>query len=335
MNWSKGFTAEYYAYYIDPVTWRETEQLQIISGSITRSMTGLRDACDITISGQVEGERWIRIYLDARQQGSSAHIPLFTGLTSQPKREIEGSIEENTLQCFSILKPCQDILLDRGYYVPADIPGDIILKELLSVTPAEVVINGEMPSLRKAIIAEDGETHLTMADKVLNALNWRMRLQGDGTIELASMPIDEIAVFNPLDNDIVEPTLDISYDWYQCPNVFRAVQGNQSAIAKDENPNSPLSIVSRGREVWKEDTSANLNNLESIGEYAVRRLKEEQRVSLKASYTRRFNPEILVGDLIVSRYNQLEGMFRILSQSIDIEYGAATEEQVEAYEYNN
>lgn len=332
MNWTKGFTSQYYAYLLDPATWRETELLEITGGRISRNLDGLRDACDIDIVGSLSGERWIRVYMDTTQDGASEHVPLFTGLTSNPERNIEGRYEENTLQCFSVLKPCQDILLDRGYYVPADIAGDIIIKNLLAVTPARVEVNGEAPALRRAIIAEEGETHLSMIDKVLEALNWRMRLKGDGTIELCPMPLTESIEFNPLENDIVEMSISLSYDWYQCPNVFRAVQGDLAAIARDDNPLSPMSTVSRGREVWMEDNNAELNTGESIEEFAIRKLKEEQRVSLTASYTRRFEPNLVAGDLIRSRYEQLDGLFRITSQTIEIGMGSATEEEVESHE---
>ena len=334
MDWSKGFTSAFYAYVIDPVTWRETEKLNITSGSISRSLEGLRDACDVTIIGSQGTEKWIRVYMECEQDGASARIPLFTGLTSNPERNIQGGTEENTLKCYSILKPAQDILLDRGYYVPVDISGDLIIKDLLSVIPAEVVVNGQAPSLRNAIIAEEGENHLSMVDKVLNALNWRMRLQGTGTIELCPMTLDAEVEFNPLDNDIIEPSISISNDWYDCPNVFRAVQGDLTAVAKDESPQSPFSIENRGREVWQEETSAQLNTGENITEYARRRLRELQRVSITASYQRRFIPGLTCGDLARSRYEQLDGLFRITSQNIKLSYGGTTTEEVELYEYN-
>ena len=63
MDWSKGLSASYYAYILDPITWRETEKLNITEGSISRSEDGLRESCDVTIVGFQGTERWIRLYL--------------------------------------------------------------------------------------------------------------------------------------------------------------------------------------------------------------------------------------------------------------------------------
>lgn len=334
MNWSKGLSASYYAYILDPITWRETEKLNIIGGSISRSDDGLRESADITIIGFEGTERWVRVYLDASQDGASAHVPLFTGLAVSPEREIEGNYEENTLECYSVVKPAQDILLDRGHYVPADINGATVIRNLLSVIPSEVVTIGAAPDIRTSIVAEEGETRLSMVDKVLDVINWRMRILGDGTIELSPHPIEPIADFDPLLNDIIEPSITVSRDWYDCPNVFRAIQGNLVAIARDDNPNSPLSTVSRGREIWSEETSPSLNTGEGISEYAKRRLKELQSVDVVASYTRRFVPDVTIGDLVRLHYPSqgLEGVFKITSQSIDIGYSPNVEEEVEKYE---
>ena len=334
MDWSKGLSASYYAYILDPITWRETEKLNITEGSISRSEDGLRESCDVTIVGFQGTERWIRLYLDTEQNGASAHVPLFTGLAVSPEREIDGTYEENTLECYSVIKPAQDILLERGFYVPAGINGATIIRTLLSVIPSEVVTVGDTPDIRSSIIAEDGETRLSMVDKVLDVINWRMRILGDGTIELSPYPIEPIADFNPLVNDIIEPSITVTRDWYECPNVFRAMQGNLVAIARDDNPNSPLSTISRGREVWKEETSPSLNTGEGISEYAKRRLKELQSVDTTAGYTRRFVPNIMVGDLVRLHYPMqgLDGVFRITNQSIKIGYSPSVEEEVEKYE---
>lgn len=334
MNWNKGFTATYYAYLIDPVTWRETQRLEITGGSITRNLDGLRDGAELTVKGFSGSERWVRVYLDAEQNGSAAHVPLFTGLASSPTRDIDGDYELNSLQCYSVLKPASDILLERGWYAPVDISGGLIIKNLLSVIPSEVSIPEDCPALRQAIIAEDGETNLSMVDKVLSAINYRIRLLGDGTVEVAPVPVEAVVQLDPLDNDIVELSVSIERDWYDCPNVFRAVQGDNVAIARDDRPESALSTVARSREIWAEETNVSLNTGEGLTEYANRRLKELQYIQTTAEYTRRFIPDVLAGDIIRLHYTGqgLDGLFRITSQSIEIGYGATTSEEVESYE---
>ena len=40
MKWNNGYSASYYAYIIDPVSWREKERIEITVGSISRSEDG-------------------------------------------------------------------------------------------------------------------------------------------------------------------------------------------------------------------------------------------------------------------------------------------------------
>ena len=63
MNWKNGFSSSYYAYIIDPKSWRETERFEITGGSITRSDEGLRDSADIDCTEyENDKERYVRIY---------------------------------------------------------------------------------------------------------------------------------------------------------------------------------------------------------------------------------------------------------------------------------
>lgn len=333
MKWNNGYSASYYAYVVDPESWRETERLEITGGSINRTAEGLRDSADIECTEYDHGkEKYIRVYLDAGQNGSAAHEALFTGLATSPSRDIDGFYEKKSLACYSVLKAADDVLLPRGYYVPAGSNGAQVIKELLSCIPAPVTAEGTAPGIQMSIIAEDGETRLSMADKVLDAIGWRMRIKGDGNITLLPKPTEPSAQFDPIEQDVLEPSITVNYDWYECPNVFRAVMEDLSSIARDDSPDSPLSTVSRGREVWAEETSCDLNTGESISEYAVRRLKELQRVRLTADYDRRYDPEVLVGDLVRLHYpvQGLDGIFRVKSQKIELSYGAKTNEEVEA-----
>ena len=331
MEWNKGFQVSYYAYVIDPESWREKEVLQITGGTIDREEDGLRESANIeTVKYEQEEEHWIRVYLDAEQSGAAAHVPVFTGLACSPSMAFDGELYTSTLECFSVLKPANDVLLTRGYYVPSGSNGAKVIKDLLSVTPAPVEIEGEAPDIISAIISEDGETHLSMADKVLKALDWRLRISGDGTITITEKAKDISGSFDALDQDMIEPEVSISKDWYECPNVFRAVQDDVIAVARDDDPESSLSTVNRNREIWEEETSCEFNSGESIAEYAKRRLKELQKVEITASYDRRFMPDIFVGDLIRIKYPKqgLDSIFEITSQKIELGPGGRTSEEV-------
>lgn len=331
MDWSKGYSAAYTMQTVDPATWRDTGVIQITGGNIKRELTGKRESADVDCNGIDIGiERWVRIYLETQQDGASTRTALFTGLATSPADEFEGGARSNTLACYSVLKPCEDVDLPLGWYAPQNANGAEAIRQLLSVTPAPVFVADGAPALADHIIAESNENHLTMIDKILTAIDWRIRIEGDGAIYVEPKPLEPVASFDPIDNDVIETKVKVSGDWYSCPNVYRATSGDVTGIARDEDPDSPLSIQNRGREVWKSESSVNLASNESIAQYARRMLKQSQQVKRAASYTRRYMPDVRPSDLIRMGYpaQGLTGVYVVQSQTVALEYGAATDEQI-------
>ena len=336
MDWRKGFSSRYYITIVDRDTWKDIKRLEITGGSIKRSSADLRHSADLNVVNYNEtGEQIIRVWLDAKQNDDSTHTPLFTGYATSPGRDINGMLVTNQLQCYSVLKAAEDVRLPRGWYAPAEVSAIWQITELLKVTKAPVRILGNTsdPSkinLKRAIVAEQNETNLSMIELLLQTINWRMTLTGLGEIVLDNYPKEATVVFDSREHDVLEPSLSDDYDWFDCPNVFRAVMDGDYSEARDEDPKSPLSIQNRGREVWAEETSCNLNENDTLAEYARRRLKELQQVGRVVSYDRRFRPDLTVTDLVRLNYpaQKITGTFVITSQGIGLGFGAKTSEEV-------
>lgn len=331
MNWDKGFSAAYYATIVDPDTWKDKKRIELVEGSINRTSTDLRESADIESIDYEEGfENWIRIYLDARQVDGSAHLPLFTGIASSPDRNIDGEYAQNRIQCYSVLKPAADVLLPKGWYAARDFEASSVIVKLLKVCKAPIQVNCEPRRLSSYIIAEQGETNLTMTGKILDAMGWRLRILGDGTVQICEEATEPVATFSALKSDVIETQLTVERDMFDCPNVLRVISGNESIEQRDDDPESPLSTISRRREVWREDTSVMLFEGETLKSYARRKLKELQRVSMTAQYDRRYHPDVLPGDMIRLNYpaQDLIGDFFVKSQKITLGHGATTSEEV-------
>lgn len=330
MDWTKGFSALYYMTIVDRDTWRDIERVDITGGSVSRTNSNLIESADIDCVRYDKGEQWIRLYLDAKQEVSeTAHTPLFTGLATSPANSINGNLITNSLECYSVLKPADDVPVKKGYFVAqkSDVPY-LIKNELLTDTPAPVVVDGEAPKLQKTLLAESGETKLSMATKLLTAINWRFRITGDGTIHICPKEQEVVASFDALEIDSVEPQINVEYDWYKCPNVFMAVIDGVTYTARDDNPNSVLSTINRGREIWEVEESPTLNTGETATQYVNRRLKELQTVIMKTSYNRRYYPNITVGDRVNLNYpaQGITGTFQITSNNFSLNYGATVSE---------
>lgn len=331
-NWATGYSAQYYAAIVDPATWRDVGVIEITGGTIKRESTGERESAEVAcVNYRIPVELWIRIYLDARKEdGSAAHVPLFTGIATTPGDDSHGTWSMNALECYSVLKPASDVYLQTGYYVASGSDAGAVITELLSLSAAPVIVHGTTPRITESIVAESGETHLSMVDRILTAIGWRLRIDGNGTINIMPMPTETVVTFDPIANDMIKPNVKITEDRSACPNVYMAVCDKSTGIARDDDPDSPLSTVSRGREVWAKETGVTLTGGESIAEYAARRLVEAQRVQQGASYARRYHPDVRPGDLIRMQYpvQRLTGTYRVDSQSVALGYAAETSEQI-------
>ena len=328
MDFTKSYKAAFYAAFLDPVTWNEQGRFEIVSGSVSRTDSGQRATAELTVREYDEPiDRWMRIYMDCDQNGSRAHEALFTGIVSTPGSEHNGAIENVKLQAYSPLKAAEDIKLQLGWYVPAGRNGAAVIRDLLKKQPAPVEVVGTAPVLSEAIVAEQNENCLSMAEKVLSSINWIMQVAGDGTIILKKASAESVLDMGP-QQDIVETTFSKGRDWFSCPNVVFATTGTASYEARDDDPESELSTVSRGREVQVFEENVTLSDNETIRKYAERRLTELQARTETASYTRRYMPDVLVGDNVRLDYGSLSGLFTVESQTITLGTAARTQEAV-------
>ena len=326
MDWRKGFSAGYVLTEVDPATWNDRRFYDFTGGSISRSETDQSADLDMT---QKLDERWIRIYLNAQQAAGSAHEALFTGLTSTPERKIDGTRESFETDCFSVLKPADDMLLQRGYYAPQGVNAALLAAELLRVGPAPVTYADDSPKLQEPIIAEDSETNLTMAQKLVDAIGWMIRINGMGEIRICPKPSEIVTRFDAMEGDAIEPQLTDVEDWFECPNCLRVTSGENTVEIKDEDPQSRLSTVSRGREIWQQESSVTLGDKETLYEYGARKLQELQAPARTRSYSRRFDPNVYPGDLVYLHYprQKIMGRHRVMTQTLSIGYGCRTSEE--------
>ena len=288
MDWSKGFSARDVLKIVDKDSWQDTDEIPILSGSISRDIeSGLLESATVETRKEI-GEEWIRIYLIAEQKGDSVHVPLFTGLASSPQRDINGKRDTYHIDCYSVLKPAADWMTPLGYFVPAGMQGTRSIEEMLQKTGIKVSYELGAGILITPIVAEAGETYLSMANTVLKAIGWQMFIDGRGEITLRPFDKNEKVNFSGMDFDAIEPELTDSRDMFSAPNVLRVTADNKSLTVRDDNPESPLSTVSRGREIWAEE-SIDLTSGQTLDSYAIERLKELQKPARELSYKRRFH----------------------------------------------
>lgn len=330
INFSNGITATYYVSKVDPRTWADAGEISIISGTITRKAdSDLVQSADITVNEDIGPEEWVRVYLIANQGGTKERVPLFTGITSSPSRNIIGNTETRKLDCYSVLKVAADILLPLGWFAPARSNGGELIKILLSDLPCPVELDEGSPNIISSFVAGNSDSKLSVAQDIAAAINWQIKVNGDGSVRICPKPLTISGTFDNIENDIIETSVTDNRDIFSVPNVLRVTLGGSAATARDDDPDSIYSTVNRGREIWLNE-DAKLAAGETLGEFAVRRLKELQNPSRKLSYTRRFQPDVDVNDLVSIIYpkQSIGDVFRVQSQTITLSHGAKVKEDV-------
>lgn len=334
MDFSRGYSASFYATIVDRNSWLDDERFEIVSGSIERSTTDLRQSASLNVrEWPYENDVMIRIYMDASQGESREHVPLFTGIASAPSSNFNNGVTDISLQCYSILKPAQDILLERGWYALKGSNGADIISSLLAATHTTVDIDREAtpPILSSSIVAEDDETNLSMIEYILESIGWSLIIDGMGNVMLEPISDEPILSIDSVENDVIETSFSRSNDWFNCPNVIMVTSGDSSFIYRDENEDSKFSIPNRGREIWEIDNENTIAESESLESYAKRRLREMQEETETIQYRRRFLPNIYPDDMIRINYPELQGDYYIESQSINLGVNAQTSENLYRY----
>lgn len=330
INYSNGLSATYYAARVNPQTWADAGEINIISGNISKNASSdLVVSADISVNEDIDVETWIRVYMIAEQNGAKERTPLFTGIASSPSRNIKGNTETRKLDCYSVLKVAADILLPVGWFAPARTNGGELIKILLSDLPCPVELDEGSPTIISSFVAGNKDSKLSVAQSIAEAINWQIKVLGDGSVRICPKPQTIAGTFDNIENDIIETSVTDNRDIFAVPNVLRVTLDGLTATARDDDPDSVYSTVNRGREIWQQE-DAKLAAGESLGEYAIRKLKELQNPSRKLSYTRRFQPDVDVNDLVSIIYpkQSIGDVFRVKSQTITLSHGAKVKEEV-------
>jgi hypothetical protein len=128
----------------------------------------------------------------------------------------------------------------------------------------------------------------------------------------------------------------MDHDLYGIPNVVEVIYSNGHdsyyARAVNNDPNSPISTVSRGREIIYRVTDPDLlgNPLEyQIQEYANQLLRELSSIEYTITYTHGYCP-VRVGDCVRINYSRAgitDVKAKVISQSIKCEPGCPVTEK--------
>lgn len=355
VDWTKSMQQSYEYYIVEPTTLADVKRLNNV-----KSATFNRDSdyetlgsATIDVTDSV-GECYVRGYLKTIQNGITEKHPLGTVLVQTPSSTFNGKITSSTLDAYTSLIELKENQPPLGYTVRK---GTRIMDAAYAIIRehARVPVNeieptyeenedGELvdvsPTLQSDFIANVDDTWLSFViDLIANA---RYELGLDELGRILFMPIQDMESLQPVwtydDNNssILYPELTMDRDLYNIPNVVEVIYsyGNmyKRVIVKNEDPNSPTSIINRGREIGYRDTEPSLAGYvtdNQIQAYAERLLSRLSTIECTVRYTHAYCP-VRLGDCVRLNYTKAginNVKAKVISQSIKAELGCSVSEK--------
>ena len=348
IDWTKSMKQTFEYYTVDPGTWRDVSKLQFI-----KSSTVERDSDSDTLgsasidSTEYIGESYIRIYLIATQKNfdtgieESEKIPLGTFLVQTPSLSFDGKIGTSSLDAYTPLIELKENQPPLGYNIAKNTnimeTAYMLCREQMR---APVVKTTAPDTLYSDFVSDISDTWITFIKDLIYNAKKELALDEMGRVLFA--PIQDLAAMQPVwtfnddNSSILYPEVSMEHDLYNMPNVVEVIysNGNETRYARVVNgdPNSPLSTISRGREITHRITDTGLAGVPTnaqLEEYAVQQLKALSSVEYTISYSHGYCP-VRVGDCVRLNYKRagLEDIkAKVISQSIRCESGVTVTEK--------
>lgn len=341
-DWSASMQQSFEYYIVDPGTWKESKRLDnVTSCSITRdSSVETLGSATIDVTNSV-GECYIRAYLVTIQNGLRERHPLGTFLVQTPSSSFDGKIRNVSIDAYTPLLELKENPPPLGYSI---FKSENIMTKAYQIarehTRAPVVQASSANTLYNDFVANSGDTWLSFLTDLIANAKYNFELDEFGRILFS--PKQDTASLQPVwtydDNNssILYPSISMDHDLYGIPNVVEVIcsNGRDFYYAKvvNDDPNSPTSTISRGREIVHRDANPSVvgdpTNAQ-IQEYARTLLRSLSTVEYTVAYTHGYCP-VRLGDCVRINYARagiVDVKARVISQSIKCEPGCPVTEK--------
>lgn len=341
-DWLASMQQTFEYYIVDPGTWKDAKRLTNVTAcTITRDTdAGTLGSAIIDITEPI-GECYLRVYLVTIQNGLREKHPLGTFLVQTPSISFDGKIQGVSMDAYTPLLELKEKHPPIGYSVLKD---ENIMSKVYQLTRenarAPVVQTYNSNKLFADFVAETEDTWLTFIGDLMANAKYKFDLDEMGRILFS--PDQDIASLQPVwtynddNSSILYPEVSIDNDLYGIPNVVEIIysNGNSSYSSRvvNDDPNSPMSTVNRGREIIYRSTDTGMvgdPTENQIDEYAKQLLRNLSSIENTVSYKHGYCP-VRVGDCVRFDYSRagLTGIkAKVISQSIVCEPGCPVTEK--------
>lgn len=347
-DWLSSMEQTFEYYVVDPGTWKDIRRINYVtSSSITRDISAQTLGSATIETTEDLGECYIRIYLITIQNGVKERYPLGTFLIQTPSSKFDGKIHSYSMDAYTPLLELKEKSPPLGYSIlktdDAGKPTNI-MEHVYRLTRenvrAPVVRTSSDKTLYSDFVAETNDTWITFITDLLTNAKHEFALDELGRIlfspkqETASL--QPVWTFDDSDKSILYHDVSVDRDLYGIPNVVEVIYSNggecyQARVVNDDS-NSPVSTVNRGREILHRVTDPNVIGNPSddrIQEYAEQLLKSLSTLEYTISYTHGYCP-VRLGDCVRINYSRaglVDVKAKVISQTIKCEPGCPVSEK--------
>lgn len=344
IDWTKSMVQSYEFYEVDPGTWKNKRRLDnIIKCTISRdSSTETLGSATIDCSDDF-GELYVRAYMTPIQNGITYHIPLGTYIAQTPSESFNGQVTSISLDAYSPLLELKDTRPPIGFTVSKNtnvMETAVRLCRENMRAPVIPPVADASKTLYDNFVANTDDTWLTFLTDLIANANFEFGLDELGQVIFE--PIKDTASMQPVwayddsNSSILYPDISVERDLYGIPNVVEVVFSSEgrslySKVVNDDK-NSPISTVNRGREIHYRETSPSISGNPTQGmldEYAEKLLRNLSTLEYTVSYKHGYSPA-RVGDCVRLNYKRAgitNVKAKIISQSFSCETGCSVTEK--------
>ena len=330
-DWTASMQQSFEYYTVDPGTWKDVKKLDNVkSCSISRdSEADTLGSASIDVTESV-GECYIRVYLITIQNGFREKHPLGTFLVQTPSSAFNGAVRNVTMDAYTPLLELKENPPELGYSI---LEGENIMDHAYRLTReharAPVVKTECTETLHNDFVANTEDKWITFIRDLIANAKYSFALDELGRILFSpkqdTASLQPVWTFNDDNSSILYPELTLKHDIYGIPNVVEVVYSNGKdyyyARVVNDDSNSPISTVSRGREIIHRVTNPSFPGEPSerqIQEYANQLLKELSTIEYTVTYSHGYCP-VRIGDCVRLNYKKagiINVKAKVISQSI-------------------
>lgn len=346
-DWTKSMEQTFEYYIVDPGTWKDVRRLrQVKSSSITRELSSETLGSASFDMTELLGECYIRTYLVIRQNGITEKFPLGTHLVQTPTSSFNGRVHDFSLEAYTPLLELKEKQPDLGYSIRYQMTGvdKNIMKNVYRLTRenvrAPVIETEDSTELENNFVADPSDTWLTYISDLMANAKYRFDIDELGKIGFVKVgDVDKMIprwTFNDDNSSILLPEITMDNDIYGIPNVVEVIYTNgrihYEEVVENNDPNSPVSIQSRGRRIIHREVDPNLTGIPTpiqIKDYAENLLRQLSSIEYTISYKHGYCP-VRVGDCVRLNYSRAgitDIKARVISQNIDCKSGCTVNEK--------